>query len=85
MQLDEGKPRHTEVHDTPTVASVATVASTSGDVEAAEPSHPDRPVGVDVDTASIGTEPGATEGVDYSASEGSASKDSEDPLAASTD
>jgi hypothetical protein len=51
---DNTRPEHTEVEKAPTVASVATVASTSGDVEAAEPSHPDRPVGVNVDTAAVG-------------------------------
>lgn len=51
---DSPRPEHTDVEQAPTVASVATVASTSGDVEAAEPSHPDRPVGVNVDTASVG-------------------------------
>ena len=55
------RPAHTEVENPPTIASVAAVASTSGDVEAAEPTHPDRPVGRNVDTASAGTEPGANE------------------------
>ncbi|WP_210481473.1 hypothetical protein [Naasia sp. SYSU D00948] len=55
------RPRDTEVPEPPTVASVAAVASTTDDLEAAQPSHPDRPVGVNVDTASLGTEPGATE------------------------
>lgn len=51
---DRARPDNTEVDRAPTVASVAAVASTSGDVEAAEPSHPDRPVGVNVDTAAVG-------------------------------
>jgi hypothetical protein len=55
------RPADTEVDQRPTVASVAAVASTTDDLEAAEPTHPDRPVGVNVDTASVGTEPGATE------------------------
>lgn len=53
---DTTRPEHTDVEQAPTVASVATVASTSGDVEAAEPSHPDRPVGVNVDTAGVGVD-----------------------------
>lgn len=57
----EGRPENTEVAEHPTVASVAAVASTTDDVEAAEPTHPDRPVGVNLDTASIGTEEDATE------------------------
>jgi len=68
MQLDDGRRNDPEIGSRPTVASVAAVASTSDDVEAAEPTHPDRPVGVDIDTAAIGTEPGATEGVDESES-----------------
>jgi hypothetical protein len=55
------RPEHTEVADRPTVASVAAVVSTTEDLEAAEPSHPDRPVGVNVDTAALGVEPGANE------------------------
>lgn len=55
------RPAHTEVENPPTIASVAAVASTSDDVEAAEPTHPDRPVGRNVDTAAVGTEPGADE------------------------
>ena len=55
------RPADTEVDQQPTVASVAAVASTTDDLEAAQPSHPDRPVGVNVDTASLGTESNATE------------------------
>ena len=55
------RPRDTEVDEPPTVASVAAVASTTEDLEAAQPTHPDRPVGVNVDTAARGTEPDATE------------------------
>lgn len=55
------RPRDTEVDQPPTVASVAAVASTTDDLEAAQPTHPDRQVGVNVDTASLGTEPDATE------------------------
>lgn len=54
-------PEHTDVAQAPTVASVAAVVSTTEDLEAAQPSHPDRPVGVNVDTASLGTEPDANE------------------------
>ena len=66
MTSDSGKPEHTDVETPPTVASVAAVASTTDDLEAAEPTHPDRPVGVNVDTAALGTEPGATEGAPLS-------------------
>jgi hypothetical protein len=55
------RPADTEVDERPTVASVAAVASTTDDLEAAQPTHPDRPVGVNVDTAAIGTEPGDSE------------------------
>jgi hypothetical protein len=48
----------------PTVASLATVASTTDDLESESPTHPDRPVGVNVDTAAAGTEPGDTETLD---------------------
>ena len=72
------RPADTEVDQRPTVASVAAVASTTEDLEAAEPTHPDRPVGVNVDTASVGTEPGATEALaenHHGADEGGADED----------
>ncbi|HEY8588249.1 MAG TPA: hypothetical protein VIL55_01735 [Naasia sp.] len=72
--------------DRPTVASVATVASTSADVEAANPTHPDRPVGVNVDTAGLGTSAGDTD--DAAAAQGLADDDGglgEEGLGAETD
>ncbi|MCU1438505.1 MAG: hypothetical protein JWP66_1592 [Naasia sp.] len=67
----------------PTVASMATVASTSDDVEAANPTHPDRPVGVNVDTADIGT--AVSDSEDAAAAQGMAADDEEALGAAQTD
>jgi hypothetical protein len=73
----------------PTVASLATVTSTSDDLEAARPSHPDRPVGVNVDTADLGTDPGDSEeqsDADLAPDEQPAGEDSDEALgAAQTD
>jgi hypothetical protein len=74
------RPADTEVDQKPTVASVAAVASTTDDLEAAEPSHPDRPVGVNVDTAALGTEPDATEDL---APDEDMAEDSDEALGAS--
>ncbi len=74
------RPADTEVDQQPTVASVAAVASTTDDLEAAQPSHPDRPVGVNVDTASLGTEAGATEDL---APDEDMAEDSDEALGAS--
>ena len=74
------RPADTQVDQQPTVASVAAVASTTDDLEAAQPSHPDRPVGVNVDTASLGTESDATEALAPDDEEG---EDSDEALGAS--
>jgi hypothetical protein len=88
------RPADTEVDQRPTVASVAAVASTTDDLEAAQPTHPDRPVGVNVDTAGLGTEPGDSEDlpadetlpVDEELAEGHADlADDEEGLGAETD